>query len=146
MTTDLWIPQGTMGHTVSSAGRNAETGGSVEQRTFRAHDPVTGKRHKFVILADEDTSQAHLEDMASQAVDSWLREVRQKDHKPAPTPGQRKEIGRILDDIRIRRIKRKESSTGVINFTSLGGVLKNGRHRSNGNGARSFRGSASKSK
>ena len=146
MITELWTPPDVTAHSVSPVGRNAETGGAIEQHTFRVHDPVTDKKHKFVILADDETSQAHLEDMVSSAVDNWLREVRQKDHKTAPTLGQRKEIGKILDDIRIRRIKRKESSTGVINFTNLGGVLKNGRHRNNGNGEGSIRGSASKGK
>jgi len=146
MATDLWTPPGVTAHSVSPGGRNAETGGAIERYVFQVNDPVSGKKHKFLVLTDDETSQAHLEDMVSSAVDNWLREVRQKDHKTAPTLGQRKEIGKILDDIRIRRIKRKESSTGVINFTNLGGVLKNGRHRNNGNGEGSIRGSASKGK
>ena len=146
MASDLWTPPGVTAHSVSPGGRNAETGGAIERHVFQVNDPVSGKKHKFLVLTDDETSQAHLEDMVSSAVDNWLREVRQKDHKTAPTLGQRKEIGKILDDIRIRRIKRKESSTGVINFTNLGGVLKNGRHRNNGNGEGSIRGSASKGK
>ena len=130
MTTELWTPPGVTGHSVSSVGYNAETGGGIQQHVFQVHDPVTDKRHKFCVLADGDTSQAHLEDMVSNAVDSWLKEVRQKDHKPAPTPEQRKEIGKILNDIRKSRIRRKQSSTGVIHFTGLGGV--NGKHRRNG--------------
>ena len=146
MASDLWTPPGVTAHSVSPGGRNAETGGAIERHVFQVNDPVSGKKHKFLVLTDDETSQAHLEDMVSNAVDSWLREVRQKTNKPAPTLEQRKEIGKILDDIRIRRIKRKESSTGIINFTNLGGVLKNGRHRNNGNGARHLRGFARKSK
>ena len=122
MTTELWTPQGVTGHTVSPVGFNAETGGGIQQHVFQVHDPVTDKRHKFCVLADGDTSQAHLEDMVSNAVDRWLKEVRQKDHKPAPTPEQRKEIGKIIDEIRRYRIKRNLSSSGVIYFDRLGGV------------------------
>lgn len=131
MLTELWTPSGVTGHSVAPVGRNAETGGAIQQHIFRVHDPVTGKKHKFCILADEDTSQAHLEDMASSAVDRWLTEVRQKDHKPAPTPEQRKEIGRILNDIRTNRMKRAESSTGRIYYSGLKGG-RNGKHRGKG--------------
>ena len=121
MTSELWVPQGARGHSVSSAGHNAETGESVQSHEFIVKDSVTGKKQKFKILADETTSQAHLEDMVSYSVDNWLREVRGKDHKPAPTPEQRKEIGKIIDEIRRYRIKRNSSSSGVIYFDRLGG-------------------------
>ena len=88
------------------------------------HDPVTGKRHKFCVLVDDDTSQAHLEDMVSSAVDKWLVEVRQKDYKPAPTAEQRKEIGRILNDIRLSRTKREQSSNGLIYYQGIKGGRK----------------------
>jgi hypothetical protein len=92
---------------------------------------VTDKKHKFVILTDEDTSQAHLEDMVSNAVDRWLGEVRAKNHKPAPTPEQRKEIGKILNDIRSHNIKRRESTNNTLYYKGLEGA-KNGRSKNNG--------------
>ena len=131
MLTELWTPQGVTGHSVAPVGRNAETGEAIQQHIFRVQDPVTGKKHKFCILVDDDTSQAHLEDMVSSAVDRWLTEVRQRDHKPAPTPEQRKEIGRILNDIRTNRMKRAESSTGRIYYSGLKGG-RNGNHRGKG--------------
>jgi hypothetical protein len=128
MVSELWTPQEVVDHTVSSVGSNAETGDSVEQHIFWVSDPVTGKKHKFCILTDDETSQAHLEDMGANAIDRWLSEVRQKDHKPAPTIEQRKEIGKILDEIRIHRLKRKESSNGQIYYSGLEGA-QNGDHR-----------------
>jgi hypothetical protein len=116
MVTELWTPQGITDHSVSPVGYNAETGSQIHQHIFQVHDPVTDKRHKFCILADDSTAQSHLEDMVSSAVESWLTEVRAKEHKPAPTPEQRKEIGRILNDIRTHNIKRRESSTGLLHF------------------------------
>tara|TARA_Y100000310_G_scaffold315748_1_gene366652 strand:+ start:478 stop:885 length:408 start_codon:yes stop_codon:yes gene_type:complete len=131
MTTDLWTPQGVTGHTVSPVGFNAETGGGIQQHVFQVHDPVTGKRHKFCVLADNSTSQAHLEDMVASAVGRWLAEVRQKDHRPAPTPEQRKEIGKILDEIRISRLKKSQNSK--VHYLGLKGA-SNGRHRGTNNG------------
>jgi len=127
MTAELWTPAGVTDYSVAPAGRNAETGGYVQQHIFQVNDSVTDKRHKFCVITDEGTSQAHLEDMVASAVDTWLTEVRQKDHKPAPTPEQRKEIGRILKDIRESRLRRKESSNGHIYYSGLGGA-HNGRH------------------
>ena len=114
MTTELWTPPGVTDHSVSPVGRNTETGGDIQQHTFKVHDPVTGKRHKFCVLVDNETSQAHLEDMVSSAVDRWITEVRQKDHKPAPTTEQR-----------------KESSNGRIYYSGLEGG-QNGRYRDSG--------------
>lgn len=122
MVSELWTPQEVVDHTVSPVGFNAETGDSIEKHVFQVSDSVTGKKHKFCILADNETSQAHLEDMVANAIDRWLSEVRQKDHKPAPTIEQRKEIGKILDEIRIHRLKRKESSNGQIYYSGLEGV------------------------
>ena len=126
MATDLWTPQAVTSHAVAPAGRNAETGGHIQQHIFRVHDPVTDKRHKFCVLVDDETSQAHLEDMVAQAVDSWLLEVRLKDHKPAPTTAQRKEIGQILEQIRVSQKKRRQSTNNKVYYPGLEGAKYGG--------------------
>ena len=122
MVSEIWTPQAVTSHAVSPAGRNAETGGQIQQHTFQVHDPVTDKRHQFIVLVDDETSQAHLEDMVAQAVDTWLLEIRQRDHKPAPNVGQRKEIGQILEQIRVSRIKRRQSTNNKIYYPGLEGA------------------------
>ena len=122
MVSEIWTPQAVTSHAVAPAGRNAETGGQIQQHTFQVHDPVTDKRHQFIVLVDDETSQAHLEDMVAQAVDTWLLEVRQRDHKPAPNVGQRKEIGQILEQIRVSRIKRRQSTNNKIYYPGLEGA------------------------
>jgi hypothetical protein len=119
--TELWTPAGVTDYSVAPAGRNAETGGQIESHLFQVKDPVTGKQNRFCVLTDENTSQAHLEDMVAQAVEKWLTEVRAESHKPPPTSEQRKEIGRILDDIRVYRAKRTQSSNGLIYYSGIGG-------------------------
>ena len=119
MVSELWTPEGVAGHTTTPTGHNAETGGQVYNHTFRVKDPVTGKQNRFNIIVDDSTSQAHLEDMLAHSVDKWLVEVRAKEHKPAPTPEQRKEIGKILNEIRTSSLKRKGSSNNRIHYSGI---------------------------
>ena len=106
---------GVTDYSVAPAGHNAETGGQIQSHIFQVKDPVTGKQNKFYVLTDETTSDAHLEDMVSHSVENWLTEVRAESHKPPPTPEQRKEIGKILKDIRIHNNKREQS--GRVHYT-----------------------------
>jgi hypothetical protein len=57
--------------------------------------------------------------MVGNAFESWLIDVRMKHSKPAPTPAQRKEIGKILEQIRVNSIKRKNSSNNKIYYNGL---------------------------
>lgn len=126
MVSEIWTPQAVTSHAVAPVGYNAETGGQIQQHTFQVHDPVTDKRHQFIVLVDDETSQAHLEDMVAQAVDSWLLEVRLKDHKPAPTTAQRKEIGQILEQIRVSKKKRRQSTNNKVYYPGLEGATYGG--------------------
>ena len=119
MVSELWTPPGVTDHSVSSVGYNAETGGKIYEYQFRVHDEVTGRSHQFRVLVDDETAIAHIEEMVGNAMESWLIDVRMRHSKPAPTPAQRKEIGKILDQIRISAIKRKRSSNNKIYYDGL---------------------------
>ena len=109
-----------MTHTrVAPVGYNAETGEPIYEYRFRVYDEVTDRKHEFRLLADDQTSKAHIEEMVGNAMDRWLIDVRMRHAKPAPTPAQRKEIGKILDQIRISAIKRKRSSNNKIYYDGL---------------------------
>ena len=56
---------------------------------------------------------------ATGGTNNTLIDVRIKHSKPAPTPDQRKEIGKILDQIRTNQIKRKGSSYNKIYYDGL---------------------------
>ena len=116
---ELWTPPGVTHTRVAQVGRNAETGGKIYEYQFKVHDDVTGRSHQFRVLVDDETSIAHIEEMVGNAMDSWLIDVRMRHSKPAPTPEQRKEIGKILDQIRISAIKRKRSSNNKIYYDGL---------------------------
>ena len=117
--TELWTPPGVTQTRVAQVGRNAETGEKIYEYQFKVHDEVTGRRHQFRVLVDDDTSIAHIEEMVGNAMDRWLIDVRMRHAKPAPTPAQRKEIGKILEQIRVNSIKRKNSSNNKIYYNGL---------------------------
>ena len=116
---ELWTPKGVTHKRVTPVGFNQETGESIYEYTFIVHDEVTNRKQQFRVLVDETTSKAHIEEMVANAMESWLIDVRMKHSKPAPTPEQRKEIGKILDQIRINQIKRKGSSNNKIYYNGL---------------------------
>ena len=119
MVTELWTPPGVTPLGVAPVGHNAETGSKIYKHSFRVHDEVTGRRQDFQVLVDDSTSKAQIEGMVGNAMESWLIDVRMRHSKPAPTPSQRKEIGKILDDIRIKSTKRKRSSNNRIYYNGL---------------------------
>ena len=100
-------------------GHNYETGGFIYEYQFQVYDEVTNRKHQFRVLADDETSKAHIEEMVGNAFESWLVDVRMRHSKPAPTPEQKKEIGKILNQIRTNKIKRKESSNNKIYYKGL---------------------------
>ena len=117
--TELWTPQGVTHKRVVPVGYNYETGGQIFEYQFLVHDEVTNRKQQFRVLVDDQTSKAHIEEMVGNAFDRWLTDVRMRPNKPAPTPEQRKEIGKILEQIRVNRNKRKESSNNKIYYKGL---------------------------
>jgi len=117
--TELWTPPGVTHKRVVPVGYNYETGGQIFEYQFLVHDEVTNRKQQFRVLVDDQTSKAHIEEMVGNAFDRWLTDVRMRHNKPAPTPEQRKEIGRILEQIRVNRNKRKESSNNKIYYKGL---------------------------
>ena len=117
--TELWTPQGVTHKRVVPVGYNYETGSKIYEYQFLVHDEVTNRKQQFKVLVDDETSKTHIEEMVGNAFDRWLTDVRMRHNKPAPTPEQRKEIGRILEQIRVNRNKRKESSNNKIYYKGL---------------------------
>ena len=119
MTSELWTPAGTAYKGAAPVGYNAETGGAIVAHTImlKATDKF-GKEHKMQVkvLADNDTSQAHIEDMMASAAEKFLQEVREKYDKRAATPEERKHAGKALDDFLKHRTRRRESTSGKIYF------------------------------
>ena len=112
----LWTPQGVQHATANVVGRNVITAGRVVNHVFHFHDKVTGRRSRVAIPADESYSKAQIEDMAANALESWLLEVRAKGAAKVPTPEQRKDVGRQIREFRFYAQKRLESTNNRIYY------------------------------
>ena len=104
---------------MTPVGFNQETGESIYEYAFIVHDEVTNRKEQFRVLVDNTTSKAHIEEMVANAMERWLIDVRIRHSKPAPTPEQKKEIGKILNQIRTNKIKRNGSSNNKIYYNGL---------------------------
>ena len=119
MTMDLWTPAGATYKGVASAGLNAETGGHIVTHSF-----VLKQKDKFgvehatrvEIMADSGVIQAQIEEMMGNAAEKFMEEVRTKYNKRPPTPEEKKEIGKALNDFRSQALKRSRSTNRRIYY------------------------------
>ena len=123
MIQDLWTPAGTAYNGIVPVGRNAETGSQIVSHQLRveAKDRF-GKVHKQIIrvLADDETSQAEIEDMMGHAAENFVVAVREKYTKRPATVDERKQIGHALNEFLQHRTKRQESTSNRIYFKGIG--------------------------
>jgi hypothetical protein len=113
---ELWTPQGSSLVSSNIGGNNAETGESITIHTFHFHDKESGRRSVVKIPADSTVSQSHIEDMAAQAFENWLLEVKLKGKVNKPTPSQRREVGKAIREFREYAAKRRESTNEKIYY------------------------------
>ncbi len=113
---ELWTPQGSVLTSSVTGGNNAETGESITIHTFHFHDKESGRRSVVKIPADSTVSQSHIEDMAAQAFENWLLEVKLKGKVNKPTPSQRREVGKAIREFREYASKRRESTNEKIYY------------------------------
>ena len=112
----LWVPEGSAVEMPYVAGPEADSGKQVVVHRFRFHDPRTGRSQVCHVPAHPDAAPAEIEDMAAEAFESFLREVRGLSPLHNPTPEQRKEIGAAIREFREYAAKRRQSATNRIYF------------------------------
>ena len=116
---ELWTPQGSTYVGGDNTGYNAETGVSIVVHTFHFTDPETGRAQVVKIPADPDISQAHIEDMAAQALETFLIECRVKDKKKKPTAAEKREIAKQLKEFKEYALKRRDSTNNRIYYRGI---------------------------
>ena len=109
---ELWTPKGVTYIGETQLGGHSEV--SIKIYEFQFHDPVTGRRQLVKIPDDGEMSMAHIEDMAAQALEGFIKECRGLDIKKKPTPEQKKEIGKAVEEFRKYRANRDESTSNRI--------------------------------
>ena len=94
--------------------------GSIKSLSFSFYDTVTERRsvlHNVPFTPSDPYSHNAIETMIGEAHETWLTQVRaQGKKKPKMTVQERKDAGKVLDEIRTNKLKRQESSTGKIYF------------------------------
>ena len=94
--------------------------GSIKSLSFSFYDTVTERRsvlHNVPFTPNDPYSHNAIETMIGEAHETWLTQVRaQGKKKPKMTVQERKDAGKVLDEIRTNKLKRQESSTGKIYF------------------------------
>ena len=93
--------------------------GSIKSLSFRFYDSVTQRisiLHHVPFTPSDPYSYNAVETMIGEAHETWMKQVREQGKKPKMTVQERKDAGKVLDDIRISKMKRDESSTGKIYF------------------------------
>ena len=116
MASGLWVPEGTAMEMPYVAGPDADTGRGVVVHRFRFHDPRTGRSQICHVPAHPDAAPSEIEDMAAEAFESFLRDVRGLGPLQRHTPEQRKEIGAAIREFREYAAKRRQSATNKIYF------------------------------
>jgi hypothetical protein len=119
---DLWIPPGATYQGVQAAGTNVETGGTVVTHKLKVtYTDVWKVKHSQIIqvLADDDVSQAQIDEMFGNATEKFYEECKQKYARRPATAEERKEAGKALNDILKHRTIRQESTTGKVYFKGI---------------------------
>ena len=119
MLKELWTPAGAAYEGVASAGHNGETGGRVVAHNFvlKATDKFgVEHRTRVSIVADEDMSHGQLAEMMGNAAESFKETVRTKYNKRPPTPEEKREIGKALNEFRTRALRRLQSTDRKIYY------------------------------
>ena len=104
--------------------------GSIKSLSFSFYDTVTERRsvlHNVPYLVNDPYSHNAVETMIGEAHETWLTRVREQGKKRVMNIEQRKEVGKVLNEIKTHKLKRKESTTGKIYF----GGIKNDRKKLN---------------
>ena len=104
--------------------------GSIKSLSFSFYDSTTERRsvlHNVPYLVNDPYSHNAVETMIGEAHETWLTRVREQGKKRVMNMEQRKEVGKVLNEIKTHKLKRKESTTGKIYF----GGIKNDRKKLN---------------
>ena len=104
-------------------------GNTLSSLSFSFYDSVTEQRsvvHNIPYYPNSPYSHNGVETMIGEAHETWLKNVRAEGKKkPKMTVEQRKEFGKILEEIRVNKNKRNESTNNKIYYE----VTNNGRQQ-----------------
>ena len=96
--------------------------GSIKSLSFSFYDTATQRRsvlHNVPYIPHDPYSANAIETMIGEAHETWVIKVREQGKKKVMNAEQRKEVGKVLNEIKTHKLKRKESTTGKIYFGGI---------------------------
>ena len=116
---DIWVPNGAVHNVTAPLGLSVDTARPIMHHRFtlRGKDRwgITHEE-KVIVVQHPDEGQAELDQKIGEATESFQTKLREGYEKRPPTVEEKKEIGKILDQIRTAALKRSESSNNLIYY------------------------------
>ena len=116
---NIWVPNGAVHNGTAPLGLSVETARPIilHRFTLRGKDRW-GVTHdeRVIVVQHPDEGQAELDQKIGEATENFQTKLREGYEKRAPTMEERKEIGKIMDQIRLAAQKRRESSNNLIYY------------------------------
>ena len=116
---DIWVPTGAVHNATAPLGLSVETARPIMHHRFtlRGKDRwgVTHEE-KVIVVQHPDEGQAELDQKIGEATESFQTKLRERYEKRPPTIAEKKEIGKVMDQIRLAAQRRRESSNKLIYY------------------------------
>ena len=116
---NIWVPNGAVHNGTAPLGLSVATARPIihHRFTLRGKDRwgVTHEE-RVIVVQHPDEGQAELDQKIGEATENFQTKLREGYEKRAPTMEERKEIGKIMDQIRLAAEKRRESSNNLIYY------------------------------
>ena len=120
MMLDLWTPSNVLYLGSTWVGFNKVTGESILEHYFRSLSPVTGNNLPYItVLSMASESIALLEEQLGNAHEASIRQESEKPPLAVYTPEERKEQGKEIEDVRVTKLKMKESTNNKIGYRGI---------------------------
>ena len=116
---DIWVPNGAVHNATAPLGLSVETARPIihHRFTLRGKDRwgVTHEE-KVIVVQHPDEGQAELDQKIGEATETFQSKLRERYEKRPSTIAEKKEIGKIMDQIRLAAQRRSESTNNMIYY------------------------------
>ena len=116
---DIWVPDGAVHNVTAPLGLSVESARPIIHHTFtlRGRDRWgVVHQERIIVVQHPDEGQAELDQKIGEATETFQTKLRERYEKRPPTLEEKKEIGKIMDQIRIAAMRRRESTNNLIYY------------------------------
>jgi len=116
---DIWVPNGAVHNVTAPLGLSIESARPIIHHTFtlRGRDRWgVVHQERIVVVQHPDEGQAELDQKIGEATETFQTKLRERYEKRPPTLKEKKEIGKVMDQIRIAAMRRRESTNNLIYY------------------------------